>query len=149
MASIRFGGKSSPVCPLLSIQVAPRKQSVLLGAPPHPPYSASEPSPFPVQRSLAPEPSPRCSPHPSWPEECRREDGKKVHKSPALGGNRSELISAISGTVGSPGTGSQKDGCGKPHLSLPLLLPPALPFSLSHFKKCPSTPPYPPKYPPS
>lgn len=35
---------------------------------------------------------------------------------------------------------------GKPHLFLPLPLPPALHFSLSHFKNCPSIPPHPQKY---
>ena len=75
-------GQSSPVCPLLSVQMALRKWPMPLGAPPHPPSSASEPSPFPVQYSLAPEPGARCSPHPGWPEECSGEDGKKAHNTP-------------------------------------------------------------------
>lgn len=62
-------------------------------------------------------------------------------------GERRPCLS-ISGAVGSPGARGQKDGGGKPHLSLPLPLLPTLPFPLSHFKNCPPTPPYPQKHPP-
>lgn len=138
-----WGQIQSSLSPI-SVQLAPRKRPVPLGAPPHPPSSASEPSPFPEQHSLAPEPSPHCSPHPGWPEEFRREGGKKAHNTP---GGKKTLPCHLWDCRFS--WCQRSEGCGgKPHLSLPLPLPPALHFSLSHFKNYPSTPPHPQKYPP-
>lgn len=121
MASGGFGDKSSPVCPLSVSNWHPESGLCPLVHLQHPPSSASEPSPFPVQHSLAPEPGPHCSPHPGWPEEFRREGGKKAHNTP---GER-RPCPAISGTVGSPGARGQKDGVGNPicFCPFPFLLP--------------------------